>query len=298
MGALTLSSFNLVHADTSATFTTTVDEMLTVSLDTPTESGALESDGMVRNKVSLTVSTNNSTGFVASMTTSGENGSLVDSDNANLTIPLLSANTLRSAFGTNQWGYSIDDTAAGSQSSTYRGIALSTAQVPSFIASAQASSTATEKDIYFGAKSSTSGTYSNSVVISVVSGAYTDPTTDDPIVTPTDPVTPTDDTTPNDDTGTYVTNPTGGSANGVTVGTVSRSTGTTDRTVTQISKGDTTGSYTDPQGVTTTTATINEGTPLATGLAVTAGVAAATGIVFFILAKRRKDDDEEDDLDY
>ncbi|MBQ6375858.1 hypothetical protein IJJ37_02945 [Candidatus Saccharibacteria bacterium] len=280
-------------ADNSATFTTTVDEMLTVSLEAPTASGVVESDGMVRNKVGLIVSTNTSGGYVASMTTTESTGKLSHNSNHDYDLSTLSANTQRSNVLAGYWGFSVDDTAEGNSSSTYKAIATSSSSTPSYIASTASGGSTT--DIYFGAKAAASGTYTNSVVISVVSGVHTEPTPTP--VTPDNPATPTDDTIADDGSGTYVSAPTGHSTAGTTVQTNTSSTGTTNKTVTQLSKGDTTDSYSDPQGV-TTVAAINEGTPLATGLAVTAGVAAATGIAFFIVAKRSKDDEDDDGLDY
>ncbi len=282
---LTLLAFNPVMADGEVTLRATVDEMLTVSLE-QTMTSTLESDSLVRNKVGLIVTTNNPGGFTASMTTADAEGTLKHSTNNNLTIPVLSSNTTRGQFDSNAWGFSVDDTAVGDTGSHYKTIATLGATSPSFITST--SSGGSTKDIYFGAKATAAGSYSNSVIISVVSGVdTTEPTT------PDDPVNPSDDPTPNDNNGEYISNR-GDSTSGATVGRVTTSTGTTSKTVTQMTKGDTTSSYTDPQGVTNTIASINEGTPLATGLAVTAAVAATTGVFFFVLAKRRKDDDDED----
>ena len=309
VGAITLLTINPVGA-APVTIRAVVDEMLTVSLENTTASSQMESDGLVRNKVSLVVATNNQSGFTASMTTADATGSLHHSSNSEYDIPLIGDakdknnnpygnSVTRSAFPSDTWGFSTDDTAVKNDSSTYKTIAKSTDASPSFVTSSNTFTpdSGYAKDIYFGAKSSRQGTYNNSVIISVVSGVNTgtpdvDPTPS-PVPVPDDPITPTDDTTPNDEIATYI--PT----KNITIGTTSTSTGTTTKTVTQMTKGDTRSNYTDPQGVTNTVASINEGTPLATGLAVTAAVAATTGVIFFVIAKRKKDqDDDGDDLDY
>lgn len=312
VGALTLLAFNPLQSAfaESGSFTATVDEMLTVTLDTgsTSASGTPTSGGqLLRTKVGLQVATNNTTGFSASMTTSSATTNLSNSAGSTdaYKIPVLTSNYTKSNFPANYWGYSYDDTSAGSDSSTYRPIAALGATSPSYIMNSAASSSVVSKDIYFASKATTekaAGDYTNSVVISVVSGVNTSEPT-----TPTNPVTPSTDPTPNDgdgvpnnNGGTYVAGPTG-TGNSSTGSTVSRVTsGTT--TTTQVSSGNTTNSYSKPQGVTnttnttTTTATINEGTPLATGLAVTAGVAAVAGIAFFVVAKKKQDDEDEEEF--
>lgn len=311
VGALTLLAFNPLQpafaerVAGSGSFSATVDEMLTVTLDTgsTSASGTPTSGGqLLRTKVGLQVATNNTTGFSASMTTSSATTNLSNSAGSTdaYKIPVLTSNYTKSDFPANYWGYSYDDTQDGSDSSTYRPIAALGADSPSYIMNSAASSSVVSKDIYFASKATTTkaaGHYTNSVVISVVSGVNTSEPT-----TPTNPVKPSDDITPNDGTGdpgdnggTYVD-----SANSTVTRADYDSRYTT--TITQVSSGNTTNSYSKPQGVTnttnttTTTATINEGTPLATGLAVTAGVAAVAGIVFFIVAKKKQDDEDEEEF--
>ena len=280
-----------VFADT--TINVTAEEMLTVAVTMPETqaSGDGSASGtFLRNKVALAVTTNNATGFTATMTTS-----TVDTDLTNGIdeIPILTANATKSAFPTNYWGYSIDDTNDGSDSSTYRPIAALGASVPSYITNSPSSSTTVTKNIFFGAKanlSKSSGTYSNTVVISVVSGVNN--TENQNPTTPTNPVHPSDDDS-SDGTATFKPSPAGGSNTGATVYT--KTSGTT--TGTTVTAGDKSGAtFANPAGV-TTVSSVGEGTPLATGLAVTAGVAATAGIIFFIVAKRRRDDEDEEDYE-
>ena len=144
--------------------------------------------------------------------------------------------------------------------------------------------------IDFGSKissSTASGTYENTVVINVV----TAPTSNS---APANPAVPSDDTIANDNQATYV------SASNRTVYTTSSTntqTGTTS-TTTQVTEGDTTSMY--PLGETFRNSTesnitnIENGTKLATGLAVASAAAAAGGMLFFILAKRREEDEEDE----
>ena len=286
-----------------ATVSVKAEEMLTIQVITPDSGAAGDPGDFLRNMVTIQVATNNPTGFTATMTSSSATTALTNQVDNNYTIPTLSSNTTRGSFPDNAWGYSIDDTTAGNTGSTYRPIAALGASAPSYIANVASNSTVTTRNVYFGTKATAakaSGTYSNTVVFNVVSGINTDDTSQSG-VTPANPVTPSSDPIPNDNTPTYVPGNVGGSSTGVTVyshtstssgsGSGSTNTTTTDTTVT---RGDTTTStYVSPAGVSNTVA-VNEGTPLATGLAVTAGVAATTGVVFFIVAKRRRKDDEEE----
>lgn len=266
------------------------EEMLTVKVTLPSSwaNGTPSSAGVfLRNEVILEILTNNEVGFTATMTSATTNTSLVNSSNTSYTIPTLSDNSLRSSFPNDFWGYSLDDTAGGNTGSTYKPVAPYGAAEPNYIANSAYSSTATSKTIYFGTKATSAkaaGVYSNTVVFNVVSGINTSDTSQNG-VTPTNPVNPGDDPS-GDDTPTYI------SSNNATVYT--RRDGTTTGTV--VTPGNTTSAtYSSPAGVTTTRSSVNEGTPLATGLAVTAGVAVTTGIFFFIAAKRRKDDEEEEE---
>ena len=302
--AATLSSYitqtNQASAtEANTTFEVNVKDSLTVSVTTPSNWATGDVDTFLRNKISVNVSSNASNGFTASMTTKTADTSLIHTANKG-TIPTLSSSSARSAFPTNYWGYSLDDTDAGSDSSTYNAL-VGAGSSPIILISNAQSSTISSRDIYFGAKANTSkasGTYLGTVVISVVTGTIEEDNTDPNY----NPVTPDNPATPgaNEETPYYNGN-TGGTANGSTTYTYSSTSGSTTTTTTQVSDGDNRNSYvgyTAPQGVTnrqTTTESISEGSSLATGLAITSAVAATAGTIFFILAKRKKDDDEEEE---
>jgi len=296
-----------------ATISVNAAEMLTIQVITPDSGAAGDPGDFLRNMVTIQVATNNPTGFTATMTSSSATTALTNQVDSNYTIPTLGSNTTRGAFPDNAWGYSVNDTSAGDSNSIYRPVAALNASAPSYIANVASNSTVTTRDVYFGTKATAakaSGTYSNTVVFNVVSGINTDDTSQSG-VTPTNPVTPSSDPIPTDNTPTYVPGNVGGSSTGVTVYTStssssgsgsgsgsggSGSSASTTTTGTTVTRGDTTTStYVSPAGVSNTVA-VNEGTPLATGLAVTAGVAATTGVVFFVVAKRRQKDDDEEQM--
>jgi len=289
--------FNVAKAD-DTTFQVNIQEVLTVSLTPPANWATGDVDTFLRNLVVLDVTSNNNAGFTASMTSSSTTAAgaaltheLVDLTNDHLDI-LSSDWTRNNTSTTNFWGWSIND---DSQTGTYHRFALKDSATPDVLMTSATAGSAS-KNIYFGAKADStisSGTYTGTVIISVVTGTITDENDDpnDNPVTPTNPSTPTDDPTSN----------TGGTAS------YSNSTGTTVYTnnyvdsnsgshvsYSEISSGDNTtvyDSYVDPRGVTT----VNEGTPLAAGLAATSVVAATTGIFLLIAAKRRKDEEEEEE---
>lgn len=304
LSILTLLSSLFIAPATMATakntqFQLDIDEVLVVSVTTPSSGATGAVNNFLRNTVGLEVTTNNGNGFTAFMTTKTATPSLINTFSAD-TIPTLNSSATRSGFPADHWGYSISNTTdlttwssdtpdseSGVANSTYKPIVGSESTPVTVL---RATGTASRsQDIYFGAKassSSDSGTYTNTVVISVVSGVSTENNI------PENPVTPADDTVANNNTGTYVPAPTGGDS-GATVYHYTSSTDTTDTDTTIVTEGDThTVEYTAPQGV----SHIIEGTPLATGLAITAAIAATSGAFFFILAKRKKDkEDEEDD---
>lgn len=293
----------------NTTFQVNVKETLSVSVTTPetwasgTPTPTLDS-GFLRNTVSLSVTSNNATGFTASMyadTSDTTHTSLVNTVDSTETLPTMTASQQKSAFTANYWGYSLDaagtniynnktynETDAGNDSSQYH--PLTTSSSPETILTGTGSTTGS-RQIYFGAKANSSqaaGTYAGSVVISVVTGEVKDGNTGNEPTVPTDPVTPADDNP--DTTPTYISQV---GDNGVTVYTTRSSDSTTETVATQVTEGDVTSSY--PLGVTENTSTsVSSGSPLATGLAIASTTAAATGIIFFIIAKRREDDDEEE----
>ncbi len=283
-----------VSADANTIFKVNIAETLSVAVTIP-KSGASGSAGtFLRNAVNLNVSSTNVNGFTATMYTSNNTTNLINTRDSSKTIQTLSGTSTRSNFPSNRWGYSLDDTTTGSESSNYSPL-VSTSASPIEVLKSDTDANNVSKDIYFGTKadlSQASGTYSGTVVISVVSDVIDE---DNP-VTPTDPVTPSDNDSTNPSySGAGTTK--GHGTNGTTSYTTSTNNDDdTTTTTTEVSDGNTVDAYADPAGVTErTTANINGGTPLAIGLAVSAAVAATSGMFFFILAKRRKDDDDEEE---
>lgn len=295
----------------NTTFQVNVKETLSVAITTPstwasgtpTYESASDSwsTDFLRNKVSLSVTSNNATGFTATMY--ANSSSLTNNSKASVTLPSLTASQTRGSFSPNHWGYSLNttgdsagnytynakiynETEAGNNNSYYHPLATSAA--PDTVLTGVGATTG-ERDIYFGAKadlSQASGTYSGTVVISVVTGEVKDNNDSESTpTTPTNPATPADDTA-NDGIATY-----NSTANRTVYTTTSGNT-----TTTTVSDGDNTSSYASPQGVSENySSNISSSSPLAIGLASAAAVAAASGGIFFILAKRKKDDDEEEE---
>lgn len=302
MSTIGFATSSLASATTqNATFQVNLQESLTVSLTVPDngDSGSLTYDStsdkwvsdLLRNVVNLNVTSNNPAGFTASMTSDSTTSAALTNKVASLssdTIPTLSADWTRSnTTNTKFWGWSINDS---SETGTYHQIALKNA-TPNTVIPATNSAGTVNQDIYFGAKADStiaSGTYEGTVIISVVTGVITTPDdnpNDNPVI-PDNPVDP-GNLTPNTPTYNSTTNVTAYTS------TSSDSTNNTTTNTTKLNPGNTVSySYADPAGVTTTV--VNEGTPLATGLAITSAIAATTGIFFLIAAKRRKDDDEEE----
>jgi hypothetical protein len=209
--------------------------------------------------------------------------------NGTNSLPTLASGSTRGAFPANYWGYSVDDTAAGSAASNYAALVPSNASTPITILTSNTSSG--NRTFYFGAKgnsSTPSGTYTGTVVVSVVSGA----------IGPSNPITPTNPVTPNVyDFPVYQTSPAGGSSSGATY----YATRSGNTTTTEVTAGD---NRCNQYGVCNpvamgelydTYAKISNGSMLATALAVTAATAATSGIFFFVLAKRDDDDDDDED---
>ena len=299
------------------TFQVNVKETLSVSVTTPDTwaSGkptATSDSGFLRNTVSLSVTSNNADGFTASMyadTSDTTKTSLVNTIDDTATLPTMDGSQQRSVFKANHWGYSLDvysendenyiynnkiynETDAGNSDSYYH--PLTTRSNPETILTGDGATTGS-RQIYFGAKADSkqaAGTYTGSVVISVVTGEVKDGNTGNEPTVPDNPATLTDDNP--DTTPTYISQI---GDNGVTVYTTrssnSATTPATSTVTTQVTDGDVTSSY--PLGVKENVSTsISSGSSIATGLAVTATTAAATGLIFFIIAKRREDDDEEE----
>lgn len=313
--AIIVANLPVVNAETAeTTFSVNVKDYLSVSLTTPSEWASGDVNDFLRNKVSLNVSSNNANGFTASMY-SKDNTDLTNTMANTETLPTLTGSSIKSSFPVNHWGYSLGsgtinssmnsnsygETDAGNNSSNYYPL-VSTSSSPITILTG---ATGGNQDIYFGAKADmtqASGTYTGTVVISVVSGN---------IDTSTNPVTPTNPATPNpaNEVATYNEAPTGGSstAAGTTTYTYRRNTPSggsgstgTNTTTTQVSDGDNVSAYqgyTAPQGVIENTiSNISSGSPLAVGLVATSAAAAAAGTFFFILAKHREEDDDDQQI--
>lgn len=286
---------NSVFAEENTTFNVNVRESLAVSVTTPTEWASGNVDQFLRNKVNVSVSSNNAAGFTATMTTKTADTSLTNQSKSTYTLPTLSASTTRGNFPANYWGYSLDDVEAGSSSSTYAALVGAGSTPITLLTSSTA--TSGSKDFYFGAKGDmtlASGTYSGTVVISVVSG----------VIDSTNPVTPDNPAGPasTDNTAEYTPAPTGGS-NGSTTYTYRSSSGSgatgTTTVTTEVSDGDNVNSYvgyTPPQGETySTVSSVASGSTLASGLAAAATMAAATGIFLFITSKKREEEEDEEE---
>ena len=272
-----------VTAD-NTTFQVNVKEVLAVSIATPDSSSwaAGDIDTLLRNKVTISVTSNNASGFVEGLNAGNTTSTLTNTTKNSATLPTLTADWTRSSSVTNFWGYSTND---DDEKGTYHQVPTSSSTPATLFNSGSG----TSKDVYFGAKASiaqASGTYAGTIIITAISGTTT-------IATPSDPATPN----PTNEA-TYTDAPTGGS-NGTTTYTYSNTSNNVTTTTTQVSDGNNTSAYSGynpPQGeVYNTASNISSGSSIATGLAVTAAVTATSGIVFFVIAKRREDDDEEDD---
>lgn len=296
-----LQTKNAIAVEQNTQFQVNVRESLVVSITTPATWATGDVDQFLRNKINVSVSTNNADGFTASMTTKTSSTDLVHVADKG-TIPTLASSSAKSSFPTNRWGYSLNDTDQGNDSSTYNAL-VGASSTPITLISRTESQTVSNKDVWFGAKADTSkpsGTYVSTVVISVVTGVIdnnTNPTT------PTNPAQPDSNENTANYSGTGTT--TGNTTNGSTTYTYRRNSGSgssaTSATTTEVSDGDNRNAYvgyTPPQGVTTrqtTTESVSDGSSLATGLAIASATAATSGALFFILAKRKKDDDDEEE---
>ena len=332
VGSLIINNVSAEEVANTA-FQVNVVDSLSVSITTPTENASGNVGDFLRNDVNLSVTSNNANGFTASMYSGDNTTDLVNATSGNAEIlATLDGTYSRANFPANHWGYSLGagninssmnnnsygETGNGNGDSNYYPL-VSNSATPITILTSDTAATSSQ-DIYFGAKSSTTqaaGTYTGTVVISVVTGAISE---SNPI-TPTNPATPNTDTIANDNQATYTgstgTGATvGGGTNGVTAYTVRTTsyggaggtgtgtgTGTgasedTTTTTTQVTEGDTTSSY--PLGVinhssSQTFSNIGDSNSLATGLAIASAAAATSGTIFFLLAKRKKDDDEEEE---
>ncbi len=315
-GIASIAASDTSAAETSNTsFQVNVRDSISVAVTAPVSGATGNAGDFLRNTVNIAVNTNVSNGFTASMY-SRDNTNLIHTMlGTSYYIPTMSSSIRRYGFGVNSWGYSLKsasldgktygETDAGNNNSYYYPLTDSTT-APIKVLVANAGTKSQTQSIYFGAKAGEdkpAGTYSNTVVISVVTGTIDSGTNPTNPITPTNPVTPGTDPNPNDTnpvyTGSNTTTGTGLSgSNGTTVRTVRVTNSDTTTTTTEVSAGDNTGSYAPAQGVSVTTqSNIVEGdSSLPIGLAATSVATATAGLIFFILAKRDEDDDEEEDL--
>lgn len=283
----------------NTTFQVNVKESIAVSITTPADDAWAQGDvdTLLRNKISVNVTSNGSTGFTAGMTTgSSTSAALTNTTRNEIQLNTLASNWTRSNTSTtNFWGYSLDD---ANQTGTYRPM-VNSASAPITIMSSSNGASGSQ-DVYFGAKADmtqASGTYTGTIVVSVVTGNNG---VDIPAEQPVNPATPA---TPENQA--VYTASTGGSANGTTTYSYTRSntssTPHTTTTTSQVSDGDNVAAYqgyTPPQGVTdkgivNTISNVSNNSSVATALATAASVTAASGAIFFIAAKRKKDEEDE-----
>lgn len=275
----------------STDFKVDVEEMLSISITSPTEYASGNPGDFLRNKITVSASSNNAGGFVAGITAVKDSNNnpvtTLKSQAAGITpIPTLmsdvtcNSNCSNFADGSTdgRWGYSITDT--DSSYGTYQGIPTST--INELFDSGTGSSRLNNKsgDVYFGALASNaaSGTYAGAVNIIVISG-----TTE----IATEPVNPAKPEDPSDDEPTYEPAPVD-----KTVYTVVTEEDNGKKTETsQVTNGDTTSPY--PLGE----IEVSPGSDsnLAVGLTVAAMVTATAGFIFFIVVKRRADDEDEEE---
>ena len=315
-GLASVIANNTSAAETSnASFQVNVQDSIAVAITSPVSGATGNANEFLRNTVDVSINTNVSNGFTASMYSRDDTNLAHTTLGSSYYIPTMSSSASRSSFPVNTWGYSLKsssldgktygETDAGNNSSTYYPLTDSTSTPIKVMTAASGTKSGTQS-IYFGAKANTekpAGTYLNTVILSVVTGTVDSSTNP---ITPTNPVTPSTDPNPTDNvpvyTGNNTTTGTGISGtNGTTVRTVrvtnSSTTPNTTTTTTEVSAGDNTSSYAPAQGVSVTSQSniVDGGSMLPLGLAATAVTTATAGVVFFILAKRDDDDDDEEE---
>lgn len=270
------------------TFQVNVQEVLSVAITTPSSWDSGDVNEFLCNPVSINVMSNNIYGFTASMISSDANARLYHSSKSSEFIPTLTATTARNSLE-NQWGFATDHNTTSNcdGANSFQGVA-SSGTTPNTLIARSDSSSYHSVNVYFGSKATigkASGTYSGTVIFYVVSGLESE-TTNNNETTPTVPANPATDVA----SGTTVTD----ASNQRVVSTVVTGGQNNEPTTTTTTVSE----YVAPQGVTdSTSSNIYDGSILNTALAVTASVAAASGLTFFILAKRKKDDDDEEETE-
>lgn len=283
---LSAPSLQVAAVEDSVDFQVNVKDTLSVSITTPDVWASGNIDEFLRNTIDLSISTNTTGGFTATMTSKTPTTSLVNTSKSTITLPTLSSTSTRGSFPANYWGYSVDDTTAGDASSNYSAMVPSTAATPITILTSQSSSG--NKTFYFGAKADArqaAGTYTGVVVINVVTGV---------IDNNTNPITPENPATPNgDEVATY-----DGEATTYTTRTTTSGRTTTSTVVTE---GDNRAKYgyLPAMGETySVDSSLATGITLATGFGIAASIAATSGFFFLSAARREGEDDDEDEEQY
>lgn len=311
--------FNSVSAANpeSLTFQVNIDEVLTMSVTDPATwasggltncnaAGTVCTSDFLRNKVNVSATTNNGNGVTVSMYANDltlHNQTVYDSTKADTYIPTLPADytvndSTASTFPVNNWGYSVMDEDTLLVGAVYKALQTSANPIQLFSTVDETTHTRTnitgQKNVFFGAKadsSKQSGTYAQTVYFVGVTG----------VIDTENPAVPTNPSEPNpisqiaqydsskgisggDGQTRYTTRTTTGSG-------TSPITGAKDTTATNVTSGDTRGTYTQAAGVTSSSG--DNSSALATALAVSAAVTAASGAAFLLAAKRDKDDEEE-----
>lgn len=274
------ASFTHAANPENVDFTVNIAEVLTVSVTEPSAWATGDAEDFLRNKITVSASTNNPVGVTVSMYTNDttlHNTTGYSSTDSSTYIETLSSSTPLAGFPMNRWGYSIDDGA------NYGALTTTASQIITTVGVTPTPTYPVNKDVYFGAKANTTkkaGTYAQTVYFAAVTGVI-DSTNPMPPVNPSGPE-------PTNEIAHY------NSSTGNTTYTVRTSSGGNDTTTTTVTKGDVTSSYASAHGVTSTTQGVDGNLSLAIALAAGAAVSAASGTAFLIAAKRKKDDDEEE----
>lgn len=133
---------------------------ITVSLTDVALEGAI--DTLSVNNTNLSVSSNNTTGYITTFSTN-TNYSSLDNTNSSATIPTLSNTVAKNSFPTNYWGYSLDD-------ATYKGIPAKNATADTLTELSSSTPGALSSNLYFAAKingATEAGIYKNTVLVTV-----------------------------------------------------------------------------------------------------------------------------------
>ncbi len=157
-------------------FSAQINPYISITVESPNVYGSGSTMELVRNGTTICVSTNNVTGYTATISSnslsSEENGTSLYNRYSKVYIPTLPAPVLKSEFPDNGWGFSFDDTEEGDNNSTYNNLKPLDAPNP-YIFSEKDEAGEEEIDVYFAAKidvSKNSGTYSSGVALRAVAG--------------------------------------------------------------------------------------------------------------------------------